>query len=585
MNGNLEGSKIMDLLSDGLDRGLSLVRYVRDLYIAAEERILDDPQRAIEICRDGLNALEKGPSSDSSDLDAPRYSKGKFHLLLASIYLNEDRGLQLAEENYHESKNEFGSRKWFQLEALAYLGLAISRQKLRDLDGAISACNSAMSSVNQEGMPENIDPADLIKLRRAIENENARILRLIVEGQHRLTIEPPPPPILEVPLKELHEGIISSLPVEEIQADYDTEEAASVVETPPTEKILPIFNISAVEGLIKTSEESSLNLISREDYEQKVAGIFEKVVIDLTELTERSRIQYVDYILEIGEGLRLNDNLKQRIWLPIQQKTAPKDLDGKMVIVLEKEADEISASLKTFVKADDHFFLKSRNKNSASIILLHYKSNLQKIKNYYTALHEENVVGKRVDEVQITGALYYNQPILPESIEAVKAFIWQVPVVNDISAGQGHSIEEDKIRDYVELRENNRRDADYFVVVVKEDSMIGDGIFPGSYALIRQQEKVINKSIAAIIYKTPKTKPRSVLKRYYVINEKVNHLQHWLLESSNPSSKHFVMIPNGADVKEIKNFYAKRKLSNRIIFYENAELKIVGKFIKTVERN
>jgi SOS-response transcriptional repressor LexA len=115
--------------------------------------------------------------------------------------------------------------------------------------------------------------------------------------------------------------------------------------------------------------------------------------------------------------------------------------------------------------------------------------------------------------------------------------------------------------------------------------MTGDDIHEGDIALIRQQPTVEDGEIAAIVIKTPELESLGVLKRFRFTLMKRQELQHWLLESSNPSSEHLVVMPEGADVKTIKNLYAKGKWTDKVKFYENAEALVAGKYIGSVKSN
>jgi hypothetical protein len=107
--------------------------------------------------------------------------------------------------------------------------------------------------------------------------------------------------------------------------------------------------------------------------------------------------------------------------------------------------------------------------------------------------------------------------------------------------------------------------------------------------LIRQQENVENGDIAAVVIITPeKEMSLGVLKRYYVVHEKREDLQHWLLESSNPSSEHLVVIPTGVDIKAIEDLYIKKAKAGKIVppvFYRDAEIAIAGKYVGVTRKN
>lgn len=537
-----EGSDIIFLLNNGLDRGLSLVKYVQGLYRDAEDSMLSDPVRATELCRKALGGLEKGTSSESSDLDALRYSRGKFHLLLASIYLNEDRDSELAKKHFLESKNEFGSRKWFQLEALAYLGLAIARRKLKDLDGARDTSNNAIRSVSQEAIPESVNRTALEALRRAIENENSMILSLIFQ----LQIDPEPP-------KEV--------------------------------KQLPLFNISAGERLFGIGGKTGLKVLSLEDYERQTSSGSQVVVIDLI---KRPSAIKADYVLSVNGNVEHDsDSLGEGDWLLIQGEHNLKHLEGSMVVVLSRnhtaENDiKTQATLNIFSQAQDHYFLEAQGQGSKSIVIAHYASDLSKINEYYA--NDRTVEIKRAYDVRISGVVIDHIP--RESIEnIVKVFLWQIPIVSHIAAGVG-VITKGEIKEYLYLSEKERKNADFGVTVVGV-SMNTDNILPDDIALIRQQPTIKDGEIAAVVIFTPESGPLGVLKKYHVVNERNEELRHWLLESSNPISADLVVMPSGVDFKAIRKLYEEKVEAGDIFpeFYENAEIAIAGKYVGVVRKN
>lgn len=157
-----------------------------------------------------------------------------------------------------------------------------------------------------------------------------------------------------------------------------------------------------------------------------------------------------------------------------------------------------------------------------------------------------------------------------------------IPIVSDIAARLGFLTEEN-IVDHVKLSDKESEGVDFGVEVV-EDSLIGQGIFPGDIALIHQQEDVENGDIAAVVIQTPNKESLGLLRRYFVY-EKLEGLQHWLLMSSNPSREHLVVIPSGVNKEAILDLYSKEISSGKIKFYENAELHIAGKYVKSVSKH
>ena len=205
------------------------------------------------------------------------------------------------------------------------------------------------------------------------------------------------------------------------------------------------------------------------------------------------------------------------------------------------------------------------------------------MRDFHTLYYEKKTI-KRVDDVQVSGTLILNRQVRKRHIaDKVEKFIWQIPIVNHISAGLGYPIAERYIEEYIELRENERKkpDDNYFAVVVDEDSMTEDKIYPGDKVLIHQQSGVNKGEIAAIIIKSRNLpEPLGVLKRYYA--EEREDRQHWFLMSSNPNAKHLIVIPSSTDIAIIRNIYTKQIQNDRIKLYEDAELKIVGKYLKVL---
>lgn len=156
-----------------------------------------------------------------------------------------------------------------------------------------------------------------------------------------------------------------------------------------------------------------------------------------------------------------------------------------------------------------------------------------------------------------------------------------IPIYSDIAAGRD-VIAPENPEDQLLLDDEHRNRADFAARTVG-DSMKDDGILPGDIVLIRYQETNIGDIVAAVI----KTQigAEGVLKRF-AEHRRQGDLRHTLLKSSNPSSKHLVIIPSGANVRAIKTLYQERirsgSINNQIKFYEDAEVEIFGKFVGLV---
>lgn len=512
-----------------------LIEGVRQLYKTAERCVSDNPDKAIELCESALDKLEATSSRIFGDLATP-YLRGKCHLLLASIYLNEDRDLEQAEEHYLQSRDAFASRKWLSLEGLAYLGLAITWQKSKRFEEALDVCEKAQFSIQQEVMPENVG---IQMLWQAIQSEE-----------------------------------------QAIKTDREAFEASKEKITLPLsgvkEKKLPLFKMSAGRGLITSRTTTDPNLLSRQDYERKISEP-EEVVIDLT---KRQHVQYADYLLEVDEFIdKIDDGLNKGDWLVVRAETNPNRLNQSQVAVLTKNNGEMGVSLKTFVKVRDHYFLEAQDDNTASIAVVDYDGDIEKIRSYYKKFHRPVEI-KLAYDVQISGKVIDHIP--QEALkEATIGYLWQIPVVNDIAAGLG-VITEEKVAEYLYLKKDKSQGADFGVRVIG-DSMKGHGILSGDIALIHRQPDIKVGEIAAIVILTPETKV-GVLKQYYVYDKQENIL-HWFLRSNNPGSEHLVVMPPDVDEKAIEDLYAKKVRAGQMIppkYYKDAEIAIAGKYVGLV---
>jgi hypothetical protein len=134
---------------------------------------------------------------------------------------------------------------------------------------------------------------------------------------------------------------------------------------------------------------------------------------------------------------------------------------------------------------------------------------------------------------------------------------------------------------YVNLSGHEHKYADFGITVVGE-SMAGDGLFPGDIALIRRQPTVENGEIAAILINTPDIE-LGVLKRYFVY-EKRAEVGHWLLKSSNPSSKHLLLIPQGVNENAVQKLYTNEMEGGLIGTFKDAEITIIGKYVGVIKK-
>ncbi|MEW5922296.1 MAG: transcriptional repressor LexA [Bacillota bacterium] len=98
-----------------------------------------------------------------------------------------------------------------------------------------------------------------------------------------------------------------------------------------------------------------------------------------------------------------------------------------------------------------------------------------------------------------------------------------VPVIGTISAGRPIFAEQN-ILDYKPMQKAKLKDATHFFLLVRGDSMNGDGILDGDMVLIRQQPQVENGEIAVVMCGDDE----ATLKRIY------KYADHVLLQPSNP---------------------------------------------------
>lgn len=557
MSDGLEGSKILDLLA-GLDTVPPIE--ARTLIEGAYDRRHKSPQTAIGYCQRALTTLEAKPSGIYSDLEGLARTKGKCYLLLASIHLDQTAvgNFEGANKYFNKSQEIFHYWGWKHLESLAYLGGAMAQRKLSDFIKAMRACEDARDCLKYESIPGDIDVSPL---RQAIESE-ILIIEPSLPGESLEEEKPPTEP----PTKPAEEPPIA--------------DEATTPSLLPEEKILPIFRASAGRGLVTTGDITNLNLISRKDYEQSTQRKIEEAVFDLK---KRPYAKNADYILEIDKNIKANDGLEPGDWLLIRTENTLNELKGRKVAVLLEDEDGLSINSRTYVQAEDHYFLKAPDQNIPSIIVVNYKTSVERIREI-DALHYEKKIFKRIDDIQVSGIIINNKPIRKKvKKDRVERCIWQIPIVNEIAAGLDCPVMEENIEGYTEIRKKVPREDEYFVTVVKGDSMTGDSIFSEDKVLIQQDVGVEKGEIAAVIIKTPNESPVGLLKHYYLMNEKSDDLRHWLLKSSNPSSKHLVVIPDISNAATIKKNYQKLP-GQKYEFYENAEVKIAGKYIKVVEK-
>lgn len=345
------------------------------------------------------------------------------------------------------------------------------------------------------------------------------------------------------------------------------------------EKRLQVFNISAGASFVGTGGMTDLNLLARRDYERYSQEPPAFGIIDVSELPKVSR---ADYILEIDENVsETDDDAEPGAWLFIREDNDPERLRGKTVALLVIKGNTLFASQKIFTGTETHYFLKAKSKDAPSFVVVHYKTDeMPRIKDYYRQI--AHVQKKVAYDVRVSGEVVESIKIIGPIKDRRKIFIWRIPRISSIAAGVGPIVDENIIS-YGYLAESTRPDANHFIVSVEGDSMLEAGIHSGESVLIRQQENVQNGDIAAVrISVRGVEKPLGMLKHYHF--DEREGLQHWFLKSRNPRIKHSVVVPSHTDPIRIREFYADKIKNDRVEFYEDAELRIAGKFIRVVER-
>jgi SOS-response transcriptional repressor LexA len=348
---------------------------------------------------------------------------------------------------------------------------------------------------------------------------------------------------------------------------------------------LLLFKISAGEQIFASGGATELSILSRSNYEQDVSKTHEYIRINSIEFPYA---QYADYILEVDvEGFAVasetsDADLKRGDWLFIRAEDNPTRLIGKTVAILMIEGNNLKASKKSFFQTYDHYFLRAQSEKDTSIAVVPYKlRNPTRIDDYYQEY--PRLDRKFAYQIRVSGEVIGHMS--NKNVKKILAeVIRQVPIIRLPEAGLGRPISEQYILAYLYLTADEHKNADFGLKVLDE-SMEGDDILPGDIALIHQQPTVKNGDFGVIVIYTPYTEQIGVLKRYYIVHEGREGLTHLLLESSNPSSEHLVVIPNGGNERAIESFYASQVNAGKIVppkFYRDAEISIAGKCVGVV---
>ncbi|MCB0210092.1 MAG: hypothetical protein KDJ52_12220 [Anaerolineae bacterium] len=522
-----KGTEVLNLLSS-----LSpdpLTDDVRDLYNQAFVEKASNPGEAIKLCERALAVLrEKNKSKFKVS-----YAVGLCHLLIASIFLNQSKKIDLeqAKESFLESKQAFQRSQHSQYASLASLGLAIVLRKLGCVAKASSACEEAQMYIDDHSPPTGVSKDEL---RNAIKEERAEIQKK----------------------PELEEKLLSS----------------------SDEIILPIIKFSLGDKLIAAGRRgpADLNLLSRKDFEQ--FRELEKVIIDLS---KRRSARTAGYVLEIDDKVEIqSDSLSEGDWLLIDDNPQKLRSGGRIAVLIRGLRKPI-ASLRIFIKDKDHFYLKGEG--ITSIVIARYKANFADIKSAYN-IYQEKVIGKLPHDVHISGPII-REPIKQETInDIIKGFVWPIPIFQDVTKEMNSQNSESWKYEY--LNRPHRMDADYFGFVTPDNAMENDKICKGDITLIRKDSKLSGNDIGVLRIETQE-ETTVVLRRYrYIKDNQIKNLPHWLLEASQPAGPHLVVISDEKDQNDIIEYYDRVMIKSDAIFkyYCNARVSVVGKYIETIKR-
>ncbi|MCB0163016.1 MAG: hypothetical protein KDI79_02245 [Anaerolineae bacterium] len=544
-----DGSRIINLLDQGLDTE-PVIAGLQDTFDQAERLMVGRPRNSAIVCEQALLELDEqeyfvslASLSDAGGLMQLEHSRGRLHLLLAAVLLNEGEQLELAAEHFLRARDEYVASGCFHLLALAYLGQAIALRRLSQLDDAGEALTDAGDYARHEAMSSRVN---VTALKQAVDME-------------------------EDILRELWQFGPSAVPAAKAQAGFYLFSMATGV------------TIAARKGL------AGLEFLSRKDYETGDPNPFttDQFNLDLNRMAAKANIDLgeVSYIVQIPPGIETDHSLQAGDWLFIAAEDKPAKLRQKQVAVLVM-GETLQASLKTLTtEAADHYFLRAEHEEDASLIVYRYGAPVSEIEAYYRKCRwGGKIAHEPAFEVALTGAVIgvvRHGPVLaPDQAVAgparrLNAIIRRIPVVSQISAGLGVIAPQD-VSEHLYLDEIECAGT-HFGLLVEGDSMVDDDILPGDIALIRQQEHVEIGDIAAILIQTPE-ESIEVIKTYHFY-DRPGH-EHWFLKSGNRAGTHLVVVPDEVRLARIKRFYTGRM--ENVVFYANAELRVAGKFIKKV---
>lgn len=544
-----DGSRIINLLDQGLDTE-PIIANLQDANGQAERLMARQPRSGAIICEQALLELDEqeylvslSSMSDPGGLMQFEHSRGRLHLLLAAILLNEGENLELAAEHFLRARDEYVTSGCFHLLAMAYLGQAIALRRLNQIDDAGEALIDAGDYARHEAMSARVD---VIALKQAVEME---------------------------------EDILAAL----------WQYGPSAVSAAKAQDGFKLFSVTTGATIAARQGMVGLDFLTRKDYESGDPSPLttNQFYFDLNQVAAKAEIDLgaVSYIVQIPAGIETDHSLQAGDWLFIAAEDKPAKLRQRQVAVLII-GETLRASLKTLTtEAADHYFLRAEHDEDASLIVYRYGAPVAEIETYYRKCQwGGKIEHEPAFEVALTGAVIgvVRHGLVPTpdrpaagSTRRSSAIIRRIPVVSQISAGLGVIAPQD-VSDHLYLDELECVGAN-FGLLVEGDSMIDDDILPGDIALIRQQEHVENGDIAAILIQTPE-ESIEVIKAYHFY-DRPGH-EHWFLKSGNRTGTHLVVVPDETRLERIRRFYAGRM--ENVAFYANAELRVAGKFIKKV---
>lgn len=118
-------------------------------------------------------------------------------------------------------------------------------------------------------------------------------------------------------------------------------------------------------------------------------------------------------------------------------------------------------------------------------------------------IENNNIVGQTIT-VRDSGKMPISTIEIDEPVK--------IPVYASVCAGEGVEIQLSDIIDYLEISPTLLKSGKIHCLLVDGDSMIGEGIYPGSYLIMREQPDVDSGQIAIVCFDNEKCKVRKIKK-------------------------------------------------------------------------